>query len=167
MKRNWKRFISIIGIMVVVLLLVYAGLRLRPTPAPEQRLPSDISGLQLEREYSGKEAQSIVKRSHLGSLKRPEETSIGYYQEGLAVWLSEYRESEAASREAERMSEAIEKFARGFSAPQKVVIDGQNVYRTLYQGRFQYFWSKGRFLVYVDSGPLGQDDLVDLVRKLP
>ncbi len=167
MSKTSKIFLGIAGVLVLVSLLAYAALTMWRSGAPGHDLPAQIEGLELEAEFTGADALAAVERSHLGQLQTPDEITIGHYEEGLSVWITEYKKPETATREAARMERAIKKFARGFSAPDKIHMDGQIVYKTLYQGRFQYFWSKDRFLIYVASGPLDQNHVAELIEELP
>lgn len=133
---------------------------------PEAYLFDEVSGFKLEREVTGTEALAAVKASHMGSLKTPSDTAIGYYQEGLTIWVSKYKSAKTANRETNRMVDAISRFGRGFRPPEKLTINDVGVFRTYFGDSFQYFWSKEGFIIYVIPGLLGEDEVKALVGKI-
>lgn len=129
-------------------------------------LPSGIASFKLQREITGTEAFTTVKKSHLGRLKAPREAAIGYYEEGLTIWISRYDSEKAANDEIKRMVSAIGRFGQGFSVPTRLKIDKHFIYRIDYQGSLHYFWARQDMIVYVMPGPLSDADIKELVKDM-
>ncbi len=166
MKRNRKLLLSLTGTLLLVFLLLSLRHTMVSSQLPRQYFSSEVAGLELEREFLADEAFEMAKKSHLGKLEAPQDSAIGYYQEGLTIWVAKYDSKKIAARETKRMANAIEKFAGGFESPTKLSVDGYIIYRTRYRGTFHYFWANKDFLLYVQSGPLSDSDTTMLIRDM-
>lgn len=168
MVKRRKLTLLIIAALFLFCFLLYINFRhtLSTSRSPERYLFAEVSGFKLEREFTGTEAIEMVKRSHMGSLKAPSDMAIGYYQEGLTIWITKYSSEKVATQETKRMIKAIGRFGRGFKPPTKTNVNGYPVYRTNYRGSFQYFWNINDFLIYIVPGLLSDSDVKDLIIKI-
>jgi len=168
MSKGRKPILFIIVASLLLGSLIYLGLcnTFFISRTPGDYLPDEVFGFKLEREITGTEAFEIVKKSHMGGLKVPSDMTIGYYQEGLIIWISKYSSERAAMQETIRMVKAIKRFGRGFEAPTKININGYSIYRTCYKSSFQYFWNKDDFLIYIVPGLLSSSDMKELILKI-
>ncbi len=164
---NRRKALLVVSVFV---LLAFLHLSWGCTPAgtniSQEYLPPEITGLKLERELEGDAAFKSVRESHMGQIDTSENAIIGYYQEGLTIWIAEYSDEDLASTETQRMKQAIKEYAKGFSTPERFQVGKQSVYRTEFRGTYHYFWVKGILIFYVASGPLDGSEIKDLVQEL-
>lgn len=157
---------GIVFLLFLGALYLWLAYNVSGSGSPEQYLPSKIAGFKLERELTGAEAFELVKTSHLGQLRAPSEAAIGYYQEGLTIWVSKYDSDEIALNEIERMVQAIGRFGRGFQFPVKRNIGNLGVYRTVHRGSAHYFWARKGYIFYIAPGPLSDRNAGQLIEDI-
>lgn len=164
---NIRKALLVAGLFVLLAFLYLSwGRTLVNTNVSQEYLPPAITGLKLERELEGDAAFRTVRESHMGQIDTAEDAIIGYYQEGLTIWIAEYGDEDLASTETQRMKQAIMEYASGFSTPKRLQVGEQSVYRTEFRGIYHYFWTKGSLIFYIASGPLDSSEIKDLVQEL-
>lgn len=167
MDKKRKFILIFIGTLLLLgLLFLSSHQTLLSSRSPERYLFAEVAGLKLQREFTGDEAFEMVRGSHFGKLKAAHSAAIGYYQEGLTIWLAEYESGKVASKETKRMVKAIEAFSKGFESPKRLGSQGNAVYRTRYRGAFHYFWTKKNFIFYIVPGPLSDSEAKMLIEDI-
>jgi|GEM_PF-6506349 len=127
----------------------------------EQCLKENISDYKLNESIVGTSAFQEIKKSHIGKLKAPEDAVIGYYEEGLTIWISEYVDKEESANETDRMASAIKSGHNKFGTLRTINIDNRKVYRLNVKNTYHYFWRVNEFIIYIVAGPLGDSYIRD------
>lgn len=94
---NNRRMILVsifVSLLVFTILYVWMQRTTPAVPLADKFLFDRIASYKLERQFIGEEAFGMVEKSHLGELSTPRDAAIGYYQQGVTVWIAEYEESE-------------------------------------------------------------------------
>lgn len=153
MKRNIRMLFVLFLIMVGFTIVSISCSSSSPKPI-ELYIKDDISGYKLNKSIVGTSAFEDMKESHLGKLSAPEDAVVGYYEEGLTIWISEYKSKKEAAKENDRMASAIKSGGQKFGDLEHLRINGCLVYRLNVKNAHHYFWSFNEFIVYVVAGPL-------------
>lgn len=166
MEKHRKAIVALSVILIFLVILAYWGPGLMESRFPQEHLPKEVEGLELESELEGNDAMAMVRKTHLGQLKEAKGAIIGFYQEELSIWITEYDNQKFALKETERMAGAIKKIAGGFTPPARTKLAGQNVYRTRSGNIYHYFWVKDNCILYIVPGPLSSPEIGRLILEL-
>lgn len=138
----------------------------RDKPPLEELVPGKVFDFSLTNVVKGKEAIKAAKRLHRGEIKNVKDMAIGYYEEGLSIWFTEYPSIEIAKEETLKMAEAMERFGQGFENIEELEIEGLVVYETFPGGKEQFFWAQNKLMIYIIPGDLIKSQSKTLISKL-
>ncbi|MFA5867137.1 MAG: hypothetical protein WC891_04120 [Actinomycetota bacterium] len=123
-----------------------------PPPALSDSLPPNIGSVELTETITGEAAAEMSTRLHQRRLRNAKEMAIGSYGTDISVWLSEYATAKEARSETDRMVKAMQRIGGDFGSVRVIKLAGRTAYVVAPGGQTQYFWSRGKILVYVIAG---------------
>ncbi|MEW6189771.1 MAG: hypothetical protein AB1466_06695 [Actinomycetota bacterium] len=164
MKRK-SIILTVISLILLITAVAIAYWSIRPETL-ENYLPKEVENLNLVQTISGHRALMMARASHRGEIKDILDIAIGYYEGDLSIWITEYPNPSIAERETGRMVRAMIRFGRGFEKLRKFKLNGQEIYRTLPSGKAQYFWSRENFMIYIIPGPLSEEEVERVIKRI-
>jgi len=159
--KNNMRMLFVLWLIVAGFSIISISCSLSSSKPVEMYLVDDISGYKLNNSIVGTSAFEDMKKSHIGKLNAPEDAVVGYYEEGLTIWISEYKNTKEAVKENDRMVAAIKSGGQKFGELKSLSIKSCRVYRLNVKNIYHYFWSIDEFIVYVIAGPLSDSYIKD------